>query len=65
MPVDRAREVGVSALEQPDVDELLNELGGLAADDVPADELPGGRVPDELDEPGAVTGDPEPAPTAL
>src|SRR4029079_3119462 len=39
MTVDQAGELGVAALERLDVDELLEQLGGLRAGDVAAEQL--------------------------
>jgi hypothetical protein len=39
MPVDHPRHPGQAALEQLRLDELLDELGALGADDVAAQEL--------------------------
>src|SRR3954449_227201 len=55
--VDDARDVGVAPLEQPDVDELLDELGGAGADDVAAEHLAVLLVADDLDDAGAVAVD--------
>src|SRR6185436_9561806 len=52
--VDHAGDFGVAALDELDVDELLDELGGLGADDVAAEQLAVLLVAHELDEAGAV-----------
>src|SRR3954465_5656383 len=55
--VDDARDLGVAALEELDVDELLDELGGAGADDVAAEHLAVLLVADDLDDAGAVAVD--------
>src|SRR3954468_19539759 len=54
MAVDDPRDLGVAALEGLGVDELLDELGRLRADDVAADELAVLLVADDLDDAAAV-----------
>src|SRR4051812_12500426 len=55
--VDDARELRVAALEQLDVDELLDELRRLRADDVAAQQLAVALVADDLDQAAAVAVD--------
>src|SRR5271170_4607077 len=54
VPVDDARELGVAALQRAHVDELLDQLGGTRADDVPAQQLAVFAVADDLDHAGAL-----------
>ena len=55
--VDDARDLGVAALERADVDELLDQLGRLGADDVAAEQLAVLLVADDLHQAGAVAVD--------
>ena len=55
--VDHARDLGVAALERADVDELLDQLGRLRADDVAAEQLAVLLLADDLDQAGAVAVD--------
>jgi hypothetical protein len=55
--VHDARDLRVAALERLRVDELLDQVDGLGADDVTADELAVLLVPDDLDDAGAVAVD--------
>ena len=55
--VDDARDLGIAALEQLGVDELLDELGRLRADDVAAEQLAVALVADDLDQAAAVAVD--------
>src|SRR3954466_13302761 len=55
--VDDARELRVAALQQLDVDELLDELRRLRADDVAAQQLAVALVADDLDQAAAVAVD--------
>ena len=55
--VDDARDLGVAALERLGVDELLDQLGRLRADDVAADQLAVLLVADDLDHAAAVAVD--------
>src|SRR5215218_452726 len=57
MAVDDARDLGIAALERLGVDELLDQLGRLRADDVAADQLAVPLVADDLDHAGAVAVD--------
>ena len=57
MAVDDARELGVTALQQLDVDQLLDQLGRLRADDVAAQQLAVALVADDLDQAAAVAVD--------
>ena len=57
MAVDDARDLGVAALERLGVDELLDQLGRLGADDVAAEQLAVLLVADDLDHAGAVAVD--------
>src|ERR671916_1561561 len=54
MAVDDPGDLGVAALERLGVDELLDEVRRLRADDVAADELAVLLVADDLDDAGAV-----------
>src|SRR4051794_27260177 len=57
MAVDHAGQLGVAALQRADVDELLDELGRLRADDVAAEQLAVLLLADDLDQAGAVAVD--------
>ena len=48
---------GIAALEPADVDQLLDQLGRLGADDVAAEQLAVLLLADDLDQPGAVAVD--------
>ena len=52
--VDHPRDLAEAALERPHVDELLDQLGRLRADDVAAEQLAVLRLADDLHEAGAV-----------
>ena len=55
--MDDARDLGVAALERLGVDELLDQLGRLGADDVAAEQLAVLLVADDLDQAAAVAVD--------
>src|SRR5215217_7084858 len=57
MPVHDARDLVEAALQRPRVDELLDQLGGARADDVPADQLAVLGLADDLDHAAAVAVD--------
>src|SRR3954452_15968056 len=48
--VDHARDLGVAALQRPRVDELLDHLRALRADDVAAEQLAVLLLTDDLDQ---------------
>ena len=57
MAVDDPRDLGEAALEVAGVDELLDQVGRLDADDVAAEQLAVLLVADDLDDAGAVAVD--------
>ena len=57
MSVDDPGDLRKPTLQRPDVDEFLDQLGRLRADDVPAEELAVAAVADDLDEAGPVAVD--------